>query len=260
MLLLVSRDGELVFCRKGEFSEQDKKDFYHYYATLMEPWDGPASIVFSDGDLMGMEMKPYGSEREREAQRAIAEAWKIKYQQAERKAKMLFGASFQEEMFGKDVNAKKTKSITKNLTAIQGIIFRETWMPIIGCVVFIILLITFCLIMAEREKREQAYSQSVYDMEESAYYMEESILDLTSVKLDIDAEYVKGKNYNDIITIFEEFGFESIETIALKDLTTGWIDSPNTVKYVTINGRMDFEEGDRFEFDAEIVIYYHSFK
>ncbi len=32
---------------------QKKKDFYHYYATMMEPWDGPASIVFSDGDLMG---------------------------------------------------------------------------------------------------------------------------------------------------------------------------------------------------------------
>ena len=32
---------------------QDKKDFYHYYATMMEPWDGPASILFSDGDYMG---------------------------------------------------------------------------------------------------------------------------------------------------------------------------------------------------------------
>ena len=32
---------------------QDKKDFYHYYATMMEPWDGPASILFSDGDCMG---------------------------------------------------------------------------------------------------------------------------------------------------------------------------------------------------------------
>lgn len=32
---------------------QAKKDFYQYYATMMEPWDGPASIVFSDGDLMG---------------------------------------------------------------------------------------------------------------------------------------------------------------------------------------------------------------
>lgn len=32
---------------------QSKKDFYQYYATMMEPWDGPASILFSDGDLMG---------------------------------------------------------------------------------------------------------------------------------------------------------------------------------------------------------------
>ncbi len=32
---------------------QKKKDFYQYYATMMEPWDGPASIIFTDGDQMG---------------------------------------------------------------------------------------------------------------------------------------------------------------------------------------------------------------
>ena len=32
---------------------QSKRDFYQYYATMMEPWDGPASILFSDGDMMG---------------------------------------------------------------------------------------------------------------------------------------------------------------------------------------------------------------
>ena len=32
---------------------QEGRDFYQYYATMMEPWDGPASVVFSDGDLMG---------------------------------------------------------------------------------------------------------------------------------------------------------------------------------------------------------------
>ncbi len=32
---------------------QKKKDFYQYYATMMEPWDGPASILFCDGDIMG---------------------------------------------------------------------------------------------------------------------------------------------------------------------------------------------------------------
>ncbi len=32
---------------------EEKRDFYQYYATMMEPWDGPASILFSDGDIMG---------------------------------------------------------------------------------------------------------------------------------------------------------------------------------------------------------------
>ena len=32
---------------------QEKKDFYQYYATMMEPWDGPASILFTDGELLG---------------------------------------------------------------------------------------------------------------------------------------------------------------------------------------------------------------
>jgi glutamate synthase (ferredoxin) len=32
---------------------REKQDLYHYYATMMEPWDGPASILFSDGDSVG---------------------------------------------------------------------------------------------------------------------------------------------------------------------------------------------------------------
>ncbi len=32
---------------------QAKKDFYRYHACLMEPWDGPADVVFSDGRVIG---------------------------------------------------------------------------------------------------------------------------------------------------------------------------------------------------------------
>ncbi|MFL2752015.1 MAG: glutamate synthase central domain-containing protein, partial [Gammaproteobacteria bacterium] len=32
---------------------QKKKDFYEYSSSLMEPWDGPASIVFTDGTQVG---------------------------------------------------------------------------------------------------------------------------------------------------------------------------------------------------------------
>jgi glutamate synthase (NADPH/NADH) large chain len=31
----------------------EKKAFYEYHASIMEPWDGPASICFTDGNLVG---------------------------------------------------------------------------------------------------------------------------------------------------------------------------------------------------------------
>lgn len=37
----------------NRYISDKKKDFYQYYSTMMEPWDGPASILFSDGDLVG---------------------------------------------------------------------------------------------------------------------------------------------------------------------------------------------------------------
>ena len=37
----------------NESMSREKRDFYQYYATMMEPWDGPASILFTDGDIMG---------------------------------------------------------------------------------------------------------------------------------------------------------------------------------------------------------------
>lgn len=38
---------------KNKEMDQVKRDFYEYHATIMEPWDGPAGIVFTDGDVMG---------------------------------------------------------------------------------------------------------------------------------------------------------------------------------------------------------------
>ena len=36
-----------------KYMDSEIKDFYRYYATMMEPWDGPASILFTDGDMVG---------------------------------------------------------------------------------------------------------------------------------------------------------------------------------------------------------------
>lgn len=32
---------------------QSRRDFYRYHAGLMEPWDGPASVTFCDGKIVG---------------------------------------------------------------------------------------------------------------------------------------------------------------------------------------------------------------
>ena len=38
---------------KHESMSPDRKAFYEYHASLMEPWDGPASIAFTDGTVVG---------------------------------------------------------------------------------------------------------------------------------------------------------------------------------------------------------------
>ncbi len=38
--------------KNNDAMSQERKEFYHYYATMMEPWDGPAALLFSDGDTV----------------------------------------------------------------------------------------------------------------------------------------------------------------------------------------------------------------
>ncbi|NIQ02854.1 MAG: glutamate synthase subunit alpha, partial [Nitrospinaceae bacterium] len=36
-----------------ETMDDDKRGFYEFHASMMEPWDGPASIAFTDGEVIG---------------------------------------------------------------------------------------------------------------------------------------------------------------------------------------------------------------
>jgi len=38
---------------KNDLMDPDRKAFYEYHATIMEPWDGPAAVVFTDGNIIG---------------------------------------------------------------------------------------------------------------------------------------------------------------------------------------------------------------
>ncbi len=46
--------------KNNSFMNRERSDFYHYYATMMEPWDGPAAILFSDGDVVGASLDRNG--------------------------------------------------------------------------------------------------------------------------------------------------------------------------------------------------------
>ena len=48
MLMLVPEAWE-----RAKRIDKEKKAFYKYNSTIMEPWDGPASIVFTDGEKVG---------------------------------------------------------------------------------------------------------------------------------------------------------------------------------------------------------------
>ncbi|MDQ0216120.1 glutamate synthase domain-containing protein 2/glutamate synthase domain-containing protein 1/glutamate synthase domain-containing protein 3 [Oikeobacillus pervagus] len=39
--------------QKNQLMDEDKKAFYQYHSCLMEPWDGPAAMSFTDGDQIG---------------------------------------------------------------------------------------------------------------------------------------------------------------------------------------------------------------
>jgi glutamate synthase domain-containing protein 2/glutamate synthase domain-containing protein 1/glutamate synthase domain-containing protein 3 len=38
---------------KNDLMDPDRKAFYEFHATMMEPWDGPAAVVFTDGNIIG---------------------------------------------------------------------------------------------------------------------------------------------------------------------------------------------------------------
>ena len=38
---------------RNPLMDESRKDFYEYYAALMEPWDGPAAVAFTDGRQIG---------------------------------------------------------------------------------------------------------------------------------------------------------------------------------------------------------------
>lgn len=71
-------------------------------------------------------------------------------------------------------------------------------------------------------------------------------------------EYCSEKNYNAIVALFKGAGFTNVTAIPLNDLNMFNQKKNGQVESVTINGNDEFEEGDVFPKDSNVLITYHS--
>lgn len=76
------------------------------------------------------------------------------------------------------------------------------------------------------------------------------------VKLDVAASEYKHKNYEDVAAALKTLGFTNIKYEVLYDIVLGWTDD-GEVESVSIADKTDFNRGDVFPADAEIIITYH---
>jgi glutamate synthase (NADPH/NADH) large chain len=53
MMMMIPEAWDEHGTSSGSLIDEDRRSFYRYAASLVEPWDGPAAIVFSDGQLVG---------------------------------------------------------------------------------------------------------------------------------------------------------------------------------------------------------------
>ena len=64
--------------------------------------------------------------------------------------------------------------------------------------------------------------------------------------------------YYDVYRTFEKNGFTNISTRPLDDLSSAQKEKDDVVEYITIDGKQDFKNGDRFMSNVEVLIYYHN--
>lgn len=80
------------------------------------------------------------------------------------------------------------------------------------------------------------------------------------VKMPMGAKAYQGEHYEEVVQELENMGFRHIETIPKKDLIIGLITKDGEVAKISIAGDSQFEEGDVFSKDADVIITYHTFK
>lgn len=79
------------------------------------------------------------------------------------------------------------------------------------------------------------------------------------IEIEQSSEEYIGENYEDVVSEMKDLGFINIETQAIEDLILGWFTEEYSVEEITIGGTTDFENGDIFTIEDEVIISYHAF-
>lgn len=70
---------------------------------------------------------------------------------------------------------------------------------------------------------------------------------------------LKGKNYQDVVTLFESAGFNNIETEKIEDLIMGWLTKDGEVESISIGGDTEYSTSKWYPKDTKVRISYHTF-
>ena len=70
---------------------------------------------------------------------------------------------------------------------------------------------------------------------------------------------MEGRNYEEVVVIFEEKGFTNIKTEPIEDLIFGWLTKDGEVEEVSVGGDVDYAPDKWVPADTEVIIRYHTF-
>ena len=80
------------------------------------------------------------------------------------------------------------------------------------------------------------------------------------IEFPYSSKQVYKKNCKELVKELKELGFTQIETKKIKDLVTGWIVKDESIEEVIVENSNSYKQGFSYEYDAKIIIKYHTFR
>ena len=76
------------------------------------------------------------------------------------------------------------------------------------------------------------------------------------LSLPIESENINQKNYKVIVSQLEDTGFTNVKTEKIEDLINGWIIKDGQIESVSIQGKTEFQKGEKLPKNARITVTY----